>query len=305
MSPRTKYRLIIGLLTPLAWLPFWCLYRISDFIYVVLYHLIGYRKRVVRENLRASFPDRTLQQIAGIEREFYRHFADLIVETVKLLHFSDRQVDKRIEVCGYDELNRTSADGRPLFILLGHYGNWEWVPAVTRRCRAGIVSGQIYRQQRDISMDWVMLRIRSRFGTFSMPQAQAFRSIIRRTRAGEQLLIGFIADQRPNSENLNHWTEFLHQDTPYAPGAEEIGRRVDAHYYYLDVEKLRRGHYRMTFCPIHPDADIADAEYPHTLQFMRMLQTTIERQPPYWLWSHKRWSIKRPASAIESNKPTS
>ncbi len=304
MSPRTKYRLILGLLTPLAWLPFWVLYLISDLIYFILYRIAGYRKRVVRENLTASFPDRSPQQIDRIEREFYRHFADLIVETVKLLHFTDRQVRRRIETCGYEELNRTSADGRPLFIMLGHYGNWEWVPAVTLHCRKGIACGQIYRQQHDPAMDWIMLRLRSRFGTFSIPQAQAFRSILRRTHAGEQLLMGFIADQRPNSENLNHWTEFLHQDTAYAPGGEEIGRRIDAHYYYLDVDKTRRGHYRMTFRPIVPDADLIHEEYPHTLQFMRMLQSTIERQPAYWLWSHKRWSIKRPA-ADNVNKPTS
>lgn len=305
MSPRTKYRLILGILTPLAWLPFWFLYLISDLIYLIVYHVVGYRKHVVRNNLTAAFPDRTPREIQQIEREFYRHLSDLIVETVKLLHFTDRQVAQRIETCGYEELNRTSADGRPLFIFLGHYGDWEWVPAVTLHCRPGIVCGQIYRQQRNVAMDWVMLRIRSRFGTFSLPQAQAFRTILRRTRAGEQLLMGFIADQRPNSANLNHWTEFLHQDTAYAPGGEEIGRRVNAHYYYLDVEKKSRGHYRMTFRPIVPDADLRDSEYPYTLQFMRMLQATIKRQPAYWLWSHKRWSIKRLTADDNANKPIS
>jgi len=300
MSERTRYRLIICALIPLAWMPFWLLYLLSDVISFILCHLIKYRRRVIRENLAASFPDKTRQELSGIEREYYRHFGDLIVESVKLLHFTDRQVQRRIVTCGYEELNRVSADGRPLFILLGHYGNWEWVPAVTLHCRQGIVCGQIYRQQHDPAMDQVMLRIRSRFGTFSIPQAKAFRTIIRRTRQGEQLLIGFIADQRPNSENLNHWTGFLHQDTAYAPGAEEIGCRVNAHYFYLDVEKPRRGHYRMTFRPIVPDADLAGEEYPHTLQFMRMLQSTIERQPAYWLWSHKRWSIKRPAGQSKS-----
>ena len=300
MSDNTRYRLILWALMPLAWLPFWLLYLISDVISFMLCHVIKYRRKVIRENLAASFPSKSQRELLAIEREFYRHFGDLIVESVKLLHFTDRQVKRRIETCGYEELNRVSADGRPLFILLGHYGNWEWVPAVTLHCRPGIVSGQIYRQQHDPAMDSVMLRIRSRFGTFSIPQAKAFRTIIRRTRQGEQLLIGFIADQRPNSENLNHWTEFLHQDTAYAPGAEEIGSRIDAHYYYLDVEKPRRGHYRMTFRPIVPDTDLANEEYPHTLQFMRMLQNTIERQPAYWLWSHKRWSIKRPATQQQS-----
>lgn len=300
MNNQTRYRLLMCVLMPIAWLPFWVMYLISDVIYLILCYLLKYRRRVVRENIAASFPDKSAKELLRIERGFYRHLADLMVETIKLLHFTDRQVRRRIETCGYEELNRASADGRPLFILLGHYGNWEWVPAVTLHCRPGIVCGQIYRQQRDQVIDRLMLRIRSRFGTFSLPQSQAFRSIIRRTRQGEQLLMGFIADQRPNSENLNHWTEFLHQDTAYAPGGEEIGRRVDARYYYLDVEKPRRGHYRMTFRPIEPDASVADAEYPYTLTFLKMLQATIERQPSYWLWSHKRWSIKRP----KADKPT-
>jgi KDO2-lipid IV(A) lauroyltransferase len=198
-----------------------------------------------------------------------------------------------VEFHNMEHLNAAAEDGRPIFVMLGHYGNWEWVPSITMSSSKRLTAGQIYRRQHDGVIDNAMLTLRSRFGSVSIPQDKAFRNILRRTNAGEQLLIGFIADQRPNSANLNHWTEFLHQDTAYAPGCEEIGQRVNAHYYYLDIEKTRRGHYSMTLCPIIPDSDLVGEKYPYTLQFMRMFQRTIERQPAYWLWSHKRWSIKR------------
>ena len=141
-------------------------------------------------------------------------------------------------------------------------------------------------------MERVMLKIRSRFNTISIPQKRTVRTLLRMTREGRQWLIGFIADQRPNSGNPHHWTTFLGQDTAYVTGGEEIGRHTKAHFLYLDVEKTRRGHYRMTFHAIDP---IQDGEpWPYTRGFMHMLEQTIRREPAYWLWSHKRWKGGRP-----------
>ena len=145
-----------------------------------------------------------------------------------------------------------------------------------------------------------MLKIRSRFGNLPIRQKQAFRTLLKMKQEGKSFLIGFIADQRPNSKSLNHWTTFLHQDTAYSVGGDEIGKRIDAHFLYLEVTKEKRGCYLMSFKTITPDCP--DAPYPYTLQFMRMLENTINKAPEYWLWSHKRWRIRRPASPVTPDK---
>lgn len=291
MKAKLKYLLIVGGLRLLAIMPLGLLYLLSDAMYQVVYHLIGYRRRTVRDNLSRSFPGRSWGDVVQIEKRFYHHFCDCIVETIKLLHISDAEIDKRIRVQNGEWMERLASDGRPIILYLGHYGNWEWVQAITRHYRHPSINGEIYRPLHDKVMDKVMLKIRSRFPTLAIPQKQAFRTLLKMKQEGQQFLIGFIADQRPNSNNLNHWTLFLNQDTAYSVGGDEIGRRINAHFAYLEVEKLKRGYYRMNFKPIVPEQ--LDGTYPYTLQFMKMLEDTINRQPEYWLWSHKRWRIRR------------
>ena len=137
-----------------------------------------------------------------------------------------------------------------------------------------------------------MLKIRSRFGLECIPQKKVVRRLLAVERSGKKFVIGFISDQRPLGSVLNHWTDFLGQDTPYVVGGESIGNHVDARFVYLDVEKTARGHYRLTFLPVIPDPS-DDGPDPYTREFMKMLEKTIRREPAYWLWSHKRWKRRR------------
>ena len=295
------YHTFLGLLRLAARLPLRCLYAISDLTYFAACHIIRYRRDVILGNLRHAFPEWDRQKREKTMKEFYRHLCDCIVETVKLLHMSDREIDRRIEVRGGDLVERTAADRHPIILYLGHYGNWEWAQAITRHYTRPAVSGQIYRPLHNAVAERLMQKIRSRFGSTSIPQKQAFRTLLRMRRDGQQSIIGFLADQRPNSGNLHHWTTFLNQDTAYAAGGEEIGRRTEARYLYLEVEKTGRGHYRMTFRPILP---LQDGEpYPYTRGYMHMLEETIRHAPAYWLWSHKRWRFGRPVTLDGNNNP--
>lgn len=286
-----QYRIIIGLLTLLARFPLKILYLLSEFIYVLVYYVVRYRRKTVRHNLELVFSQKSRREVKGIERRFYRHFCDCIVETVKLLHISDEEMGRRVHVANGDLIEKIASDGRPIILFLGHYGNWEWVQEIVKYYRRPRVSAQVYRPLRDVVMERVMLRVRSRFGSQCIPQKRAFRTFLAMRQENEQFIAGFISDQRPNSSTLKHWTTFLGQDTPYNVGGEEIGRRVGTNYVYLDVVKERRGYYKLTFREMNL-LDVSGA-YPYTLKFMEMMEETILRAPEYWLWSHNRWKFSR------------
>lgn len=287
-----SYYILIGILTLLACLPLRVLYWFSDFIYLIIYYVIGYRRGTVRHNLNLVFGKSKPEAIPQIEKAYYRHMCDCIVETVKLLHISDKEIDRRVEVVNGAYIDEVVNAGHSVVLLLGHYGNWEWVQAIIHHFKAPDLAGQIYTPLHNQVMDRVMLKIRSRFGLECIPQQKTVRKMLGTERNGKKFVVGFISDQRPIAKVLHHWTEFLGQDTPYLVGGETIGEKIDAAFVYLDVEKPARGHYRLTFQPIKVNADDKE-EFPYTRAYLKMLEQTILRAPEYWLWSHKRWKRYR------------
>ncbi len=278
-------------------MPFPSLYRLSDATSFILMHILHYRYAVTKGNLERSFPDKSEKEIADIMKGFYLHLSDIIFETIKLLHISDAELRQRVEVRNTELVENLSADGKPVILFLGHYGNWEWVQEITRRYSRPTINAEIYRPIRNSIMNRLMKTIRSRFNTIPIPQNHAVRHLLQMQREGQQFLVGFISDQRPNSKNLYHWTTFLHQDTAYAIGGEEIGRHLNAHFLFLKIEKLQRGHYVMTIQEMDI-TEFANQDYPYTLQFMRMMEECIRKEPRYWLWSHNRWEFDREGNTI-------
>ena len=299
MKHKIILALSLGPLKLLARLPFRLLYGLSDGIAFLLEKVIRYRREVIVNNLRRSFPEKSACEIQQIVRRYYRHMGDLIVESVKLLHISDRQLEEHICVKQGELIERLAADGRSVIVFLGHYGNWEWVQEVTRHYSRPQLNAEIYRPIKDPVSNSIMSTIRSRFDTMLIPQKQAVRTLLRLNKEGRQFLVGFIADQRPNSKNLYHWTHFLNQDTAYATGGEEIGSHLNCHFVYLDVEKPSRGHYVMTFHEMKPSKEYEGQANPYTLLFLRLMEQTIRREPAYWLWSHNRWEFDREGNTIQ------
>lgn len=281
------YRAFFG---AFALLPFPVLYGISDIFSFLARRVFKYRRKVIRQNLKNSFPEKSETELLEIEKDFYRQLCDNFVETAKLLNMSDRQVDSRIEVRGSELVDRLANEGHPIILYLGHYGNWEWVPAIVRHFSAPEICSQVYKPQRDKAFDRLMLKVRSRFNSLSIPQKKVFRTLIGWRNEGKKFITGFIADHRSNVSTSHHRTTFLNQITPFNPGGEEIGKRINAAYLYLDVEMVSRGHYRLTFKPIEPTDMEEDS--PYTRRYMEMLEETIRRRPGLWLWSHRRWRYK-------------
>ncbi|MBD5275231.1 MAG: lipd A biosynthesis protein [Bacteroides sp.] len=283
------YHLLYGILKPIAHLPLGMLYPISSFASWVLKDVVGYRKKVVEENLKRTFPDASETEIKGWTNQFYRHLCDTFIESVKLLGISDKEVDRRVRVFNAEIVDKAIEEGHSVVLFLGHYGNWEWVPAITRHFRNGASMVQIYHPLRNKAVDRLMLKIRSRFGSESIPMANTYRRLVELQR-GPGFVAGFISDQRPAGHHTDNWTEFLGIETDYISGGELIGDRLKCRYIYLDVEPTGRARYSLTFKEIEPIRD--GKEFPYTREYLRLLEETIRRNPPYWLWSHNRFSHK-------------
>lgn len=275
-----------------AALPLGMLYGVSDLAYLILYRLVGYRRKVVRRNLRLAFPEMTDSQLNDIEKKFYRHLCDTFIETLKLAGMSQREFDRRIEYVNVGSVDEAIRAGRPVVLFLGHFGNWEWMQAIKRHFKSQPHCQQVYAPLHNPVMERVMLNIRSRFGSESIPMQRIVRHLFATEREGLRTATAFISDQRP-VRPLHHWTTFMGVNTPYMCGGETIGKKINAEYVYVEITKEKRGHYRIEFKPVVPPADDS-GENPYTRQFMRMLEESIRNHPELWLWSHNRWKYTEP-----------
>lgn len=285
------YYLFYAVVWVLAWLPLGALYCISDFLFLILYYLVGYRKKVVRENLKNSFPEKNDAELLRLEKDFYRHFTDIFIETIKLLHVSDEEMEKRMHFSNPEMISDFVAQGKSVVILLGHYGNWEWIPSIYRNYD-NLVGGELYRPLKNRYFDSFFLKLRGRFGTLNIPKNDALRTIVKLRREGKLFALGFIADQTPSGNNLHYWAEFLNQDTPFLNGPERIAKSADCAVVYFDVKVEKRGYYSCDLICVSENAK-SEPENRITDRFVELFETTIRRAPAYWLWSHRRWKHKR------------
>ena len=282
-----KKKLVISLLTCVAMLPLGVLYLFSDFIFCVVYRVLRYRKKVVRKNLTEAFPEKSEREIGNIEKEYYHFMCDIIVETVKLLHISPRQLRRRVEVTNPDIVNACVAEGRSAVLMLGHYGNWEWVQEITNVIIDGPFKASIYRPLNSRLWNEVYQRIRSRWNVEIIPQKSAVKVLL--DKAHQPWVCGFIADARPRHVEEDAKVPFLNHLTSFIYGPEVLGRKVGADFFFLEMERVQRGYYRITFHPL--DGHGEKEPYPVTRQFWKQFEAVIKKSPAYWLWSHKRWKF--------------
>lgn len=291
-----SYRVIYGVCYAISLLPLSILYVVADVLGFLLYHVVRYRRRIVRKNLTESFPDKSDKDIVKIEKKFYLWLCDYMVETLKMMSIGTDEISRRMKFIASEKVKDSIERGKSCAVYLGHYCNWEWVTSLPLTMGDGIVCGQIYHPLENHTFDRFFLRLRGRFGAESMPMKESFRHIVKHLDDGDKIVIGFIADQVPLWNSIHYWTNFLHHDTPVFTGAERIAHKCDLDVYYLDVRRLRRGYYTAEFKLITNDIGNAE-EFSVTEAYFRMLEETINKAPQYWLWSHNRWKRKREKQA--------
>ncbi len=288
---KITYYIIGGIWWLLSLLPLKILYLFSDMLYVLVHHVIGYRKKIVRKNLTNSFPEKSLDEIRQIEKGFYHFFCDYIVETIKQFSISKEEMKKRMVISGVEEMkDRMEKENKTFcFIYLGHFCNWEWIASLPYWVPNDILCAQIYHPLYNKAFDKLFLRIRNKFGGECIPMKETLRRIIELRRAKQKAIIGFISDQAPKWNSIHHFVDFLNQETPVFIGTEKIAKQVDALVYYGDVRRVKRGFYTCEFKPMteKPVKEIPDWEL--TDAYAHLLEEMISRHPNFWLWSHNRW----------------
>ncbi|MGI6048832.1 MAG: lysophospholipid acyltransferase family protein [Petrimonas sp.] len=287
------FHLLYGVVNLIAMLPFGVLYILSDFLYIIVYYVVGYRKKVVRKNLVNSLPHKKEDDIIRIEKKFYHHLCDYGVETIKTLRISEKEIRKRMVFKNPEIVNRLTKDGNSCLLSLGHYGNWEWVTSIGLYLLPEVESGHVYKTLKSKAFDELFLKIRSRFKPKPIEMKRIYRTIIQKKNDGKAMVIGFLSDQRPPKNHSDeYWTTFLNQDTQVQTGMERIAQQFGFAVVYLDIKKVKRGHYVGDFSVITADGS---NEEPHAImgKYTRKLEETILYEPAYYLWSHNKWSRKK------------
>lgn len=292
MRSKLLYLLTYGGMWLIAILSFRMLYVLSDFLRFWLYHVVGYRKKVVRKNLRNSFPEKTVEELKAIERKFYRYLCDYMLEDMKLLRMSKEELYHRMSYYNKEQYLEMIEKHGGIVVMIPHYANYEWLIGMGAIMQPGDVPMQVYKPLKNASLDKLFKHLRSRFGGYNVPKHSTAREIIKLKRENKKVVVALITDQSPNMSEAHYWTTFLNQDTVFMDGAERIAKMMNYPVFYSELIKERRGYCKVEFDLVAespkelPDGAITEI-------FARRLEQTIQREPAYWLWSHKRWKHKR------------
>lgn len=283
------YRIIHSIVFVLALMPFWLMYKLSDLIYFLIYYVFEYRKSIVLENLRNSFPEKSENEIKLLSKKFFKFFCDLMLETFKTLTMSVKEAKKRcvFDPDSFNMLEDLYKQNKDIIIVLGHYGNWEFGgTSFSSQCSHQLYV--IYKPLTNKYFDKLIYKMRTRWGTKLIPVKETYTEMKKIKNTGSAT--GFIADQTPSPDNA-YWTKFLNQDTPVFWGTERIAKKLNFPVVYMTGKRLKRGYYKIFTEMLfeHPrktkEGEISEA---HT----RKLEKDIIDQPEIWLWSHRRWKHK-------------
>jgi Kdo2-lipid IVA lauroyltransferase/acyltransferase len=272
-------------------LPFFVLYGISDFVYFILYRIVSYRKKVVFDNLRKSFPEKTEKEINQIAKKFYHNIADIFVEFFKGYAISEEEISKRVIVVNPEIVRSYTNNNRTVIIVTGHIGNWEWLLHPLNLL--GVPVDTVYQKLSSPFFDDLALHIRSRFSSTPMIEKNdTVKKTIERKDIVRILALG--SDQSPQNLKTAYWTTFMNQDSGFFTGTERIARKFDYPVFFSEMRRVRRGFYEIEFTEIAtPDyKELPTGEI--TERFVRILEKSIHRYPADYLWSHRRWKHKRP-----------
>lgn len=266
---------------------------LSDIIFFIAYRLVRYRRNVTRTNLSHAYPNLSDDDRNKLEKQYYHHLADLVVEGLHNLYATPRTILQHYHFVNRELVNAYYEKGQSVILMSSHYNNWEYmVSSLNFQLRhLGIGVGKPLDNK---SIAGYVTRRRSRFGTEIVDHTNVRQTIEYYQSHHVPAAYMMLSDQSPSNPHKSYWTMFMHQETPFLYGAEYFARKYDLPVIYYEVIKKKRGHYDVTFSLLC-DQPNAVPQYTIVARYVHRLAQTIDSAPQYWLWSHKRWKRKRPA----------
>lgn len=283
----TRFSSKIGilLLNSLSRLPFPLLYLFSDFLYLLIYKGVGYRKSVVQKNLRNAYPDKSAEALKTIEIAYYKYLSSIMVEIFKMRTLSEKELNRRVKFKNIELVSKHLDQGQSILICSPHYGNWEWsVLAMALHVQAHIYT--IYKPLSNPLFDKWFYQTRNRYGNTMVPMRHTLRAI--KNTENETSIFCFANDQAPPKEESHHWVDFLNQPTSFHLGVEKIAQKTKRPVFYAAMKTIKKGFYEIEFAVISLKPEQSEP-LEITKTYARKLEETLNEAPPYWLWSHKRW----------------
>jgi Kdo2-lipid IVA lauroyltransferase/acyltransferase len=272
---------------------------LAALMYFKIYHLVGYRRKIVRENLKAAFPEKSTEERLKIEQRFYKHFCRLLLEINAGQSISEKKIRERFLFKNLDVLNQFLEKGKSVALVFGHYGNWEWTVSLPLVLSFPVLA--IYQPLTNPFMDKKMIKVRSRFGLTPVPMHQIYKELYQRQKEGQATVTYFAADQSPNRSQIKEWFTFLNQPTGVFQGTERIAKKLNQAVVYLKVNPVKPGYYEADFEVLAENAESC-SENEITLKHLAVLEEMIRLKPEYWLWTHKRWKHKPLKNAVNELK---
>ncbi|MDX1830148.1 MAG: lysophospholipid acyltransferase family protein [Lutibacter sp.] len=285
--------LVYILVYPFIWflsiLPFRILYTISDGVYFLLYYIIGYRKKVVYDNLKLALPEKSEAELLAIRKQFYHHFVDIFIEMIKSFTISEKEVNKRYTYTNIELLSDLYKDGKSLILLASHYANWEWMVSLSSK-----INYKSYAAFTKISNSYFNNKIKKTRARFGLELKETWKVILEVNNNHEnniQSIYGLLSDQSPQVQKTHYWNNFLGVKVPIHTGTEMLAKKYDLNVAYIATKKIKRGYYESTFNLITTEPK-KYADYEITDMYLRQLEAQIYEEPAYYFWTHKRFKHK-------------
>ena len=272
-------------------LPLPLLYRVGFVLYVLVFHVVRWRRRVAARNIANAFPEKSAAEHAAILRQSYRNLVDVIMEAFWAYGASADELKGRVTIANPDLILQHAREGRSVLLMTAHFCNWEWL-LLAAGAQLGVPIDAVYKPSRQASVDKFLRNARARFG--GNPVAYKDFVIELMKRRNQARAYAMVADQTPILQDDKHWTRFLHQDTAFYVGADKIARILRAPVLFVEMQRVTRGHYVVLLStiaepPYHRGADAMIVE-----RYARSLEAEVRRSPPDWLWIHRKWKYGKP-----------
>ena len=279
---------------PILWvtsmLPFRLLYGVSDGLYFILYRLVGYRKKTVSENLKLVFPGKSEAERKRIEKKFYHHLCDMILEAIKSMNIRKEDMKKRFKFTNIEIINDLEKRNKSITLMCAHYGSWEWIFIL--QAYTSHKTFAIYKRLNNKYFDRMIRKIRARYDSYLITTKETASVLTENKKKGLLTINGFAADQSPKKNKAYHWRKFMGIDVPVHTGAEMLSKKLDLSVVFFSVKRVKRGFYETTFKTLTETPNNFE-DYEITDQFIALVENQIHEAPEYYLWTHKRWKHRK------------